>query len=120
MRTQSFGKEDSKYLRLFDIIDSSPEFNDEKIIDGQDWVRREQFSNLKANLYKKILQSLKEYTTNAHEDISIRETIDHIQILFDRSLYTQSIQLLQKVKRAMRKSDNQELHLEVLKWEKNL
>ena len=81
---------------------------------------REQFSNLKANLYKKILQSLKEYTTNTNEDISIRENIDYVQILYDRSLYGQSMQLLQKVKKSVAKSDNLELHLEVLKWEKNL
>ncbi|WP_258103781.1 hypothetical protein [Marinoscillum sp. MHG1-6] len=120
LRNSPVSGSDHKYLKLFDEMDNMKEFNEEKVLKENEWIRKDQFSNLKANLYKKILQSLKEYTTSTNEDISIRENIDYIQILFDRSLYSQSMQLLQKVKKAVKKSDNQELHLEVLKWEKNL
>ncbi|MBV6645420.1 MAG: hypothetical protein KI790_08215 [Cyclobacteriaceae bacterium] len=116
------GKDDSstKYLKLFNEIDRLPDFDEERILKRNQWISRSQFSNLKAHLYKKILQSLKDYTLAANDDISIRENIDYIQLLFDRSLYQQSWQLLQKVKKALQKGDNLELHLEVLKWEKNL
>lgn len=120
IRNSSVKGSDHKYLMLFDEIDKMKEFDEEKTLNDNPWIKPEQFSNLKANLYKKILQSLKEYTTSTNDDIAIRENIDYIQILFDRSLYGQSMQLLHKVKKAVGKSDNLELHLEVLKWEKNL
>ncbi len=120
VRNSGGPKDNVKFLMLFDALSEQEEFDEEGIIKNNSWINPQQFSNLKAHLYKKILQSLKEYTTSSNEDINIREQIDYIQILFDRSLYQQSMQLLQKVKRAMRKSDNLELQLEVLKWEKNL
>lgn len=120
LRNASSSGVDHKYLLLFDEMDKLRDFNEEKILTDNDWIKVDQFSNLKANLYRKILQALKEYTTNANEDIMIRENIDYIQILFDRSLYHQSMLLLQKVKKAVKKSENLELQLEVLKWEKNL
>lgn len=120
VRNKGLSKEESKYLLLFDALADQEAFDEELIIRSNKWVNPAQFSNLKAHLYKKLLQSLKEYTASSNEDISIREQIDYIQILFDRSLYQQSMQLLQKVKRVMKKSDNLELQLEVLKWEKNL
>jgi len=120
VRNKGLNNDDAKYVMLFDELEKLEAFNEELIIENNDWINPRQFSNLKAHLYKKILQSLKEYTASSNEDINIREQIDYIQILFDRSLYQQSMQLLQKVKKAIHKSDNLELHLEVLKWEKNL
>ncbi len=111
---------DSKYLRLFDEIDKAQEFDEKELIQTNTWINPAQFSNLKAHLYRRLLQSLKEYSSASHEDITIREQIDHIQLLYERSLYHQSMQLLQKVKKSIRKSDNLELQLEILKWEKNL
>jgi hypothetical protein len=120
IKNNSQQSEDTKYLQLFDAIDKLTNFDENNLIETNSWIIPKQFSNLKAHLYKKILQSLKEYSAAVHEEINIRENIDYIQILFDRSLYQQSMQLLQKVKKSLRKSDNLELYLEVLKWEKNL
>ncbi len=120
LKNTSSNQEDLKYLRLFDEIANRHDFDEEKIIANNAWIKRAQFSNLKAHLYRKLLQSLKEYSSTTNEDIAIREQIDHIQLLYDRSLYQQSMLLIKKVKKAIRKSDNLELQLEVLKWEKNL
>ena len=72
---------------------------------------------MKAHLYKKVLHALRNYASANHEDISIRENIDFIQVLFDRSLYNQGMQLIQKVKRSIKSSsrENLELSLEILK-----
>ncbi|MGB3464181.1 MAG: hypothetical protein WBA74_02890, partial [Cyclobacteriaceae bacterium] len=113
---------DSKYIRLFNEMDKLQNFDEEYLLINNKWIKSEQFSNLKAHLYGKVLNSLRNYASANHEDISIRENIDCIQVLFDRSLYVQSMQLLQKVKRSLKSSskENLELNLEVLKWEKNL
>lgn len=120
VRNKGLNTDDSKYVRLFDELEKMETFDEGSVINQNKWINPRQFSNLKAHLYKKILQSLKEYTASSNDDIQIREQVDYIQILFDRSLYLQSMQLLQKVKKAIRKSDNLELQLEVLKWEKHL
>lgn len=121
IRNKGTGRDSSKYLLLFDAIDHQDHFDEEEIVlKNKKWISRAQLSNLKAHLYKKILQSLKEYTSSANEEILIREQIDYIQLLYDRSLYDQSTLLLQKVKKALNKSRNLELQLEVLKWEKIL
>ncbi len=111
---------DMKFVRLFDAIDRLDRFEDESTILHSDWLNPRQLSNLKAHLYKKILQSLKDYSASNNEEINIRESIDYIQLLFDRSLYTQSLQQLERVKKSIQDSENLEMYLELLKWEKNL
>ena len=101
-------------------MSQSEVFDERQLIQNNTWIKPSQFSNLKAHLYQKLLQSLKEYSTSTNDDIAVREQIDHIQLLYDRSLYHQSMQLVQKLKRSIKKGDNLELQLEVLKWEKNL
>ena len=120
MRFSPAPGDDLKYVRLFDAIDQLAAFEDEKLLAKNDWIAPRQLSNLKGHLYKKILQSLKDFSTASNEEIAVRENIDHVQILFDRSLYSQSSQLLEKVKKSIKDSENLELQLEVLKWEKNL
>ncbi len=117
---QQTGRSDLKYVKLFDALDGLEKFEDETQLLNEPWVNPSQFSNLKAHLYRKILQSLKDYSGASNTELAIREQIDHVQILFDRSLYSQSIQLLEKVKKSIRDTENLELRLEVLKWEKNL
>ena len=85
LRNSSVNGSDHKYLKLFEEIEKQKEFDEDKMLQRNGWINPEQFSNLKANLYKKILQSLKEYKTNTNEDISIRENIDYVQILYDRT-----------------------------------
>jgi len=113
---------ESKYIKLFDALDKLKNFNEEKLLGSNDWILGTQFSNLKAHLYKKVLHALKNYAQSNHEDITIRENIDYIQLLYDRCLYGQGMQLLQKVKKGLDSSSNEnlELRLEVLKWERNL
>lgn len=113
---------EAKYIRLFDAVDKLNDFDEEHLLKHNKWIKSEQFSNLKAHLYKKVLHALRNYASANHEDISVRENIDYIQVLFDRSLYAQGMQLIQKVKKTIKSSsrENLELSLEVLKWERNL
>ncbi|MDX1627845.1 MAG: hypothetical protein R3345_04045, partial [Fulvivirga sp.] len=72
------------------------------------------------HLYKRLLQSIRQYNQSNVVDIQIREMIDHAQILFNRGLYKQCASLLKKAKKKATKIDNLELLLEILKWEKNV
>ncbi|MEQ8242857.1 MAG: hypothetical protein RIB66_05520, partial [Fulvivirga sp.] len=109
---------DMKYLRLFEIIDGQKEYDESIIIQKAPEIKKQQLSNLKAHLYKKLLQSIRQYNQKSVIDIQIREMIDHAQLLFNRSLYEQCVDILKKAKRKAQKIDNLELQLEILKWEK--
>ena len=114
---QRAGEAGTKYLKLFEALDKLENFEEEKLLARNTWIKPTQFSNLKAHLYQKILQSLKSYSIGSNEEIAIREKIDYIHLLFDRSLYGQSYQLLEKVKKSLIGSENLEVRLEVSRWE---
>ena len=114
------GSGTKKYIKLFDLIDDQQEFNEGQILQIEPNFKPEQFSNLKAHLYKRILQSIRLYNSAKVVDIQIRELIDYAEILFNKGLYKQCADVLGKAKKIAVRSDNLELQLEVLKWEKNI
>lgn len=109
--------EDSKYAKLFEQIESQGHINSDKEID---YITPGQLPNLKANLYKKILQSLRRFHFSSSVDTQIREMIDYAHLLFNRSQYKQCASQLKKAKALAQKSDNPELLLVILKWQKNV
>ncbi len=111
---------DLKYLKLFDALENQDILDEVLILKRNSTLKKEQLSNLKVHLYKKILQSLRQYNQKSVIDIQIREMIDYAQLLFNRSLYDQCVEVLKKAKRKAKKIDNLELQLEILKWEKHV
>ena len=112
--------EDPKFLKLFNLIDKQSVYDEEEILAKEPEFLPSQLSNLKAHLYKRILQSLRRYNAGSVSDIQIREHIDHAQILYNRSLYTQCARVLHKAKKLANRYHSLELLLEILKWEKNV
>ncbi len=108
---------DSKYAQLFNQVDQQSNFNPHE---AYPFVSEGQLPNLKANLYKKILQTLRRFHLSSSIDAQIREMIDYAQLLFNRSQYKQCANQLKKAKALAYKSDNPELLLVVLKWQKNV
>ena len=111
---------DKKFSRLFDIIDRQKKFNDAEILKKDTSLNPAQLSNLKAHLYTKILQNLRDYNASTLPNIKIRDMIDHAEILFNKSLYNQCAEVIKKAKKMAVKSDNLEMQLEILKWEKQM
>lgn len=112
--------EHPKFLSLFDYLENQQEYDEEDLLKKLPEIKRQQLSNMKAHLYKKILQSLRQYNQGSVIDLQIRELIDYAQLLFNRSLYDQCVDVLKKAKKKARKIDNLELRLEIIKWEKNV
>ncbi len=111
---------DKKFSRLFDLIDAQKKFNDNEILKKDRTINPAQLSNLKAHLYTKILQNLRDYNSSSLPNIKIRDMIDHAEILFNKSLYSQCGEVIKKAKKMAVKSDNLEMQLEILKWEKQM
>ncbi|UXP33969.1 hypothetical protein N6H18_08425 [Reichenbachiella agarivorans] len=114
------GTDDAKYSRLFSIIDQQKHFDDEEILTKDPELKPQQLSNLKAHLYTKILDTLRDYNSSTLPNIRIRDMVDHAEILFNKSLYTQCADIIKKAKKLAIKSDNLEMQLEILKWEKQM
>ncbi|MEM9856640.1 MAG: hypothetical protein AAF843_04770 [Bacteroidota bacterium] len=110
----------AKYLLLFHALERMQVYQEEKLPQEIPNLIPQQVSNLKAHLYKKLLSSIRQFSQTNIMDIQIREMIDHAQILFNRSLYEQCVDVLKKAKKRAKKIDNLELQLEILKWEKNV
>lgn len=109
---------DKKFSRLFDLVDKQKTFDDQELLKKDKTINPSQLSNLKAHLYNKILQNLRDYNSGTLPNIKIRDMIDHAEILFNKSLYGQCGEVIRKAKKMAIKSDNLEMQLEILKWEK--
>lgn len=90
--------EDALFMRLFDELDKMKVYDEEMILKKIPDIKKQQISNLKAHLYKQILLCLRLIHRNYNEDIDLREKIDYSRILYNKGLYKQSLEILEKVK----------------------
>ncbi len=117
-RNQS--SEDILFLQLFDFIDKRKAFDEEAILQKIPSIKKQQLSNLKAHLYKQLLTSLRLLNKATTLDIDIRESLDYARVLYNKGLYRQSLDMLDKAKaRALRINANS-LVLEILEFEKHI
>ena len=120
MVTGSPTSDDLKMLLLFDHINKQKDFDEESILKKEPGIKPSQLSNLKAYLYEKIMQSVRQYNASRIYDIKIREQIDFAQLLIERRLYPLGINCLKKAKKMAKQNSNLELQLEIIKLEKDI
>ncbi|MES2733448.1 MAG: hypothetical protein V4714_17010, partial [Bacteroidota bacterium] len=113
-------REEKKVLKLFDLINSQPEFDEMRLLQLDSSLKPEQLSNLKAYLFEKILQCIRQFNLTKMPDIQIREQIDFAQILFNKRLNSQGLNCLRKAKKLSIDHGNLELQLEIIKLEKRI
>jgi hypothetical protein len=113
-------QEDRKILKLFDLINTQPEFDEDKLLQEEPSLKPSQLSNLKAYLYERILQSIRQFHLSKMDDVQIREQIDFAQLLFNKRLYGQGLSCLRKAKKLAIANGNLELRLEIIKFEKKI
>jgi len=111
------GNINSKFLALFSHIDKHDHY-DEKIILKKGIVSKLQLSNLKANLYKQILKSLRLSFANQNIRVALREQLDYATILYDKGLSKQSLKILDKAKGVAIKNGEKNIAYEIVELEK--
>lgn len=94
--------EDLKIIRLFDAIDKTMDYDEEKLLKKLPDIQKSQLSNLKSHLYKQILASLRLLKSTDSIDLQLNEQFDYAHILYKKGLYHQSLRLLEKAKEAAR------------------
>jgi hypothetical protein len=90
--------EDLKIIQLFDALDKLQEYNEKNLLKKTRNISKQQLSNIKANLYKQILSSLRLIRDDANIDIQLHEQMDHARILYNKGLYLQSLKMLERLK----------------------
>ncbi|RYY48614.1 MAG: hypothetical protein EOO06_09740 [Chitinophagaceae bacterium] len=94
--------EDLKTIQLFDAMDSLGEYDEKQILKKASSITKVQLSNLKAQLYRQILSSLRLIREEHNIDLQLHEQMDHARILFNKGLYLQTLKLLEKLKEMAR------------------
>jgi len=110
--------ENTKFIKLFDILEKQTEYNEALVLKKAPEIIPQQISNLKAHLYKTILASLRQNSSLHDVDISIRQQLDYAKILYDKALYRQSLKILEKAAENAQNNKRDVLMLEIIEFEK--
>ncbi|MEO1051462.1 MAG: hypothetical protein AAFX87_12605 [Bacteroidota bacterium] len=111
---------DAKFIQLFNVMDKMKEYDEQHILKTVPGIKKSQLSNIKANLYKQLLLSLRLNHRHKNDDIEIREKIDYARILYNKGLYKQSLELLDNVKEMAKSRRFNLLTLEIIEFEKQI
>ena len=106
------------FLQLFDIMERTGEYNEDYVLKRIKNIKKSQLSNLKAHLYKQLLTSLRLLNRNKDEEITLRESLDYARILYNKGLYRQSLDVLDKTKKRARELAYHTVALEIAQFEK--
>ena len=113
------GNEQSKFIALFNYLDSVAEYDESKVLQKCP-VSKEQLPNLKAHLYKQILVSIKLLNVQHSLPMQLREQIDFARILYDKGLYRQSSKTIEKVIQQAQELGQHTIVLDAIEIEKQI
>lgn len=111
------GNSEAKFYTLFKFLNKQKSYNEKSILDSK-IVSKTQLSNLKANLYKQILISLRLNPVHKNIRIQIREQLDFATVLYQKGLYSQSLKLLAKAKSMAIEAEEKNIAFEIVELEK--
>ncbi len=111
---------DTKFMQLFQLISKEKDFNEKLALKKIPDLKKTQVSNLKANLFKQILSCLRLLERNKIAEISVREQIDFARILYDKGMYKNCLEILDKAKKQSRDINFETLTLSILYFEKQI
>jgi hypothetical protein len=114
------GSEELKSILLFDALDKMPDYNEGLLLKKTPAISKAQLSNLKAQLYKHILNSLRIIKNENNIELQLHELMDHARILYNKGLYLQSLKALEKLKEIARANQQFTYLQQVLFFEKKI
>jgi hypothetical protein len=91
--------EDLKVTQLFDALDKMDDYQEAVLLKKNPSISKSQLSNISANCYRQILSSLRLIKDEDNIDIQLHEQMDYARILYNKGLYIQSLNVLDKMKK---------------------
>lgn len=114
------GSDDLKIVQLFDALDKMDEYDEALMLKKNPSIIKQQLSNMKAYLYRKILTSLRQLKDTDNIDLQLHEQMDHARILYNKGLYHQSLRILDKLKDMARSNNQYTFLMQALFFEKKI
>ena len=111
---------DLKIIRLFDALDKMNEYDETLLLKKNKSITKQQLSNIKAHLYRQILDSLRLLGNAENIDIQLHEQMDHARILYNKGLYLQSLKALDRLKEHAKTHNQFTYLLQALFFEKKI
>jgi len=108
------------FFQLFELIDKVGYIDEAQILKKIPKLKKSQISNVKANLYRQILSCLRLIKSKSIDEIKARELLDFAKILYDKGLYKQALETLEKAKRLAISINYETLVLSILYFEKRI
>ncbi|MEO1515110.1 MAG: hypothetical protein AAFV95_08850 [Bacteroidota bacterium] len=116
--TRNQASEEILFLKLFDFIDKIKRYDERLILERIPGIKKRQLSNLKAHLYKQLLLCLRLMNRSNNLDVQLRERLDYARVLYNKGLYRQSLEILDKTKTKAELNKQYHLMLETIEFEK--
>lgn len=111
--------ENRKFIQLFNLVEKQRIYDEARLLRKAKDLNPAQLPNLKAHLYRQLLQGLKLHNASGSIDIQLRNFVDQARILYNKGLYVQCIRLLDKVKKQAVSYDRSVILLDVIELEKS-
>ena len=109
----------TSYNLLYDAIHAQKVYDEKKLLaQFKDKPFARQFPVAKSYLYTRILTSLDSYHDSGYE--TMRSYLHHIEILFEKGLYSHSLKLVRKAKKEAFRIDMLFYLPEILQWEREI
>jgi len=118
--TRNSASEELKTVQLFDALDKMTDYDEAGLLKKNPGITKQQLSNIKAQLYKQILGSLRLLRDEHNVDMQLHEMMENAAILYDKGLYLQSLKLLDKIKEIARGHHQITFHLQAISFEKKI
>lgn len=114
------GGEDLKIVQLFDALDKMDDYDEALLLKKNPSLSKQQLSNIKAHLYKKILTSLRFLRDTDNIDLQLHEQMDHARILYNKGLYHQALKMLDRLKDLARENNQFTYQMQAVFFEKKI
>lgn len=110
--------ENALFMQLFDALDKQDKYHEAQLLKQVPAIKKQQLSNLKAHLYRHLLDTLRTLDRQKDIRITLREQVDYAQVLYNKGLYQQSLRWLARAKTLAAQYQEIELQMQILEFEK--
>ncbi|MEM7161890.1 MAG: hypothetical protein AAF487_05550 [Bacteroidota bacterium] len=112
-------KKDLNFMLVYEVLNSMTMYDPKRILDRLPQFSAKQISDLKGHLYTQILQCLRFLNSNKSL-FNIRQGLDFATVLYQKGMFIQSLEQLQKTKQIAESQENFSLLHEILEFEKKI
>jgi hypothetical protein len=120
LRQYSNNSQFTIYARLFDYLAKTNVFDQKDLLKKCPFISASQLQNIKARLYKRLLQSNRSYYSGRNENIEIYQYLIDYEILKKKRLYEQCLSVLTKAETKANQTGTYSLLRQIFEHQKYL